>query len=167
MSSQAQLDELFSQLYNKIRALASRVRWNGSNPTLNSTALAHEAYLKLLKDPPDLASRSYEEVAAVFANAMRQILIDGARRKNAQKRVAIDSPERKGLPAEDAIALDNALDELKRKNPLGARVADCRFLLGMTVEETAAALGLSKRTVEREWQQAKVRLESTMQSGRK
>ena len=118
MSSQAQLDELFSQLYNKIRALASRVQWNGVNPTLNPTALAHEAYLKLLNDPPDLASKSYGEVAAVFANAMRQILIDGARRRSARTHSHQIWPERKSICVEEALALDEALDELKRENPL-------------------------------------------------
>lgn len=56
------LDELFTRLYDKIRRLAARVRWSGTNPTLRPTALAHEAYLKLRKDPPDLTARSYDEV---------------------------------------------------------------------------------------------------------
>ncbi len=119
--------------------------------------------MKLLKDPPELGSGSYEEVVAVFANTMRQILVDGARRKSAQKRVPGLMPEQTNLPAEDAITLDGALEELQRERPVQARIVQCRFLLGMTVGETAAALNLSKRTVEREWQEAKARLSQAMQ----
>jgi len=152
------LDELFTRLYNKIRILAARVRWNGMNPTLNPTALVHEAYIKLRRDPPEFAAKSYEEVIGIFANAMRQILIDGARRKGAQKRVALDAPERTELPIEDALTVLAALDRLECDNLRQAQIVRCRFLLGMTADETAAALGLSKRTVEREWQEAKAYL---------
>jgi RNA polymerase sigma-70 factor (ECF subfamily) len=159
------LDELFTQLYNKIRILASRVRWNGTNPTLNPTALAHEAYLKLRKDPPELAAKSYDEVIGIFANAMHQILIDAARRKSAQKRVALDLPERIELPIEDAITIADSLEKLELGNPRQAQIIRCRFLLGMTTDETAAALRLSKRTVEREWQDAKAFLSRKIQPG--
>jgi RNA polymerase sigma factor (TIGR02999 family) len=152
------LDELFTRLYNKIRILAARVRWNGTNPTLNPTALAHEAYIKLRRDPAELAAKSYDEVIGIFANAMRQILIDAARRKSAQKRVALDPPERTELPVEDAITVVAALEQLESDNPRQAQIIRCRFLLGMTADETAAALRLGKRTVEREWQDAKARL---------
>jgi RNA polymerase sigma factor (TIGR02999 family) len=152
------LDDRFDHLYKEIRRLASRVRWAGANPTLNPTALVHEAYLKLRKDPPDLAAKSYDEVIGIFANAMHQILMDAARRKGAQKRVAVDSPEKTGLPIEDVITVAGALDELERENPRQAQLVRCRFLLGMTADETATALRLGKRTVEREWQEARARL---------
>lgn len=151
------LDALFTRLYNKIRTLAARVRWNGMNPTLNPTALVHEAYIKLRRDPPEFAAKSYEEVIGIFANAMRQILIDG-RRKGAQKRVALDAPERTELPIEDALTVLAALDRLECDNPRQVQIVRCRFLLGMTADETAVALGLSKRTVERAWQEAKAYL---------
>jgi RNA polymerase sigma factor (TIGR02999 family) len=156
----AALDDLFSRQYEKIRALASRLRWSGDSPTLNATALAHEAYLKLLKHPPDLASKSYEEVIGVFANAMRQILVDAARRRNARKRAPPELPGIPTLPtAEDAIAFDAALEELKTENARLARVVECRFILGMTNAETAAALRLSTRTAEREWRDGKAGLD--------
>ena len=119
------LDDLFSELYDKIRLLASRIRWTGANPTMNPTALVHEAYMKLQKCPPEMASKSYNEVIAIFANTMRQILVDGARRKNAQKRVPGEFPPHTDLPAEDAITLDTALDELERDNAAQARVVQC------------------------------------------
>jgi RNA polymerase sigma factor (TIGR02999 family) len=160
------LDELFIQLYNKIRILAARVRWNGTNPTLNPTALAHEAYIKLRKDPPELASKSYDQVIVIFANAMHQILIDAARRKNAQKRMALDAPEKTELPIEDAITVAAALEELESENRRQAQIIRCRFLLGMTADETAAALQLGKRIVEREWQDAKAQLASRIGPGK-
>ena len=161
----AALDDLFTRLYDKIRVLASRVRWNGTNPTLNPTALAHEAYVKLRKDPPELTAKSYEEVIAIFANAMRQILIDSARRKAAQKRLALDAPEKAGPPIEDAVAVAEALEKLEGDNPRQAQIVRCRFLLGMTADETALALGLGKRTVEREWQGARARLSRELDPG--
>jgi RNA polymerase sigma factor (TIGR02999 family) len=152
------LDEVFTRLYDKIRILASRIRWSGTNPTLNPTALANEAYIKLRKDPPELAAKSYDEVIGIFANAMRQILIDAARRKAAQKRVVLESPERTELPIEDAIAIMTAIEKLEDDNPRQAQIVRCRFLLGMTADETAAAMRLSKRTVERAWQSARAYL---------
>lgn len=149
------LDEVFCRLYDKIRRLAARVRWNSSNPTLNPTALVHEAYLKLLKHPPDLASKSYEEVIGVFSNAMHQILIDAGRRKSSRKRAFADPPDSAGLPIEEVIAIGTALQELDRDAPRQAQIVRCRFLLGLTVEETSAAMGLSKRAIERDWRCAK------------
>jgi RNA polymerase sigma factor (TIGR02999 family) len=120
--------------------------------------LAHEAYLKLRRDPPDFTERSYDEVIAMFANAMHQILIDAARRKGAQKRMVASSPDNPNLPIEDALTIAAAIEGLERENPAQARIVKCRFILGMTVDETAAALGFSKRSVEREWHEARVRL---------
>jgi RNA polymerase sigma factor (TIGR02999 family) len=162
---EAALDELFTRLYNKIRILASRTRWSGGNPTLNPTALAHEAYIKLRKAPPELGAKSYDEVVGVFANAMHQILIDAARRKSVQKRVAVDAPESTGLPIEDALTIAATLEKLQAENPRQAQIVRCRFLLGMTADETAAALNLGKRTVERSWQEAKARLSKQLNPG--
>jgi RNA polymerase sigma factor (TIGR02999 family) len=152
------VDEVFERLYDRIRCLASRVRWSGTNPTLNPTALAHEAYLKLRRDPPDLASKSYEEVIGIFANAMHQVLLDAARRKSARKRVPVNLPESIELPVEDALTIAEALEKLESENPRQVQVVRCRFLLGMTAAETAAALHIGARTVEREWQEARAGL---------
>jgi RNA polymerase sigma factor (TIGR02999 family) len=154
-SEQVALDQLFERLYTRIRQMAARIRWEDKSATLNPTALVHEAYVKLRKDPPDITTRSYAEVIAVFSNAMRQILIDAARRKAAKKRMAVDLPGQNDLPIEDALTISDALEELERHSPRQAQIVRCRFLLGMTTEECAAALQLAKRTVEREWQSAK------------
>lgn len=159
----AVLDAVFTRLYKRMKALATRVRWNGSNPTLNPTALVNEAYMKLRSHQPDLDSKSKdEEILAMLASAMKQILVDAARRKAARKRAILDLPEARAPGIEDAIAVTESLDELKRENPRQAQIVECRFLLGMTVEETAAALRLSPRTVEREWHEAKARLGSNL-----
>jgi len=152
------LDRLFAERYVEIRRLAKRVGWNSANSTLNATALANEAYIKLRKDPPELASRSYAEVIGIFSNAMHQILIDAARRRNALKRGAVGQPEKAGLAIEEVIAIGDALKELEREIPRQALIVRCRFYLGMTVDETAIALGLSKTVVERGWRDAKLRL---------
>jgi RNA polymerase sigma factor (TIGR02999 family) len=149
------LDECFTRLYDSIRHLATRLGWASTNPTLTSTALAHEAYLKLRRDPPDFAVRPHDETIAIFANAMRQILIDATRRKRAKKRTLAVLPKTADLPIEDAVSVALAVQELSRQAPQKSRVVEARFLLGMTNFETGLALGISERTVEREWKEAK------------
>ena len=158
------LDQRFTELYQRIRCLAARVRWNGTNPTLNPTALAHEAYLKLSNDPPDFSTKSYDELIAIFANAMLQILRDAARRKNAKKREAKELPTPADLPIDEALMVAEALDSLSRADPLQARVAQCHFLLGMTVPETAGALNIPIRRVERLARDAKAQLAAQLKS---
>lgn len=152
------LDDVFERLYQKIRQLASHMRLSRANPTLNATALAHEAYVKLRRNPQDLSQKSTEQVIAVFAHAMHQILIDAVRRKTAKKRAGIDAPGKAEIPLEDVLTIAAGLEQLERENMRQAQVVRCRFLLGMTAEEAAAALGTSVRTVERELQAAKQRL---------
>ena len=157
------LDELFARLYDRVRQLAARVRWSSDSQTLNPTALVHEAYLKLLKSPADSTMESRDEVIAVLATAMRQILVDAARRKNALKRIPAPEPDRAGLPSEDIFTLNAIVDVLRRENPRQGRLVDCRFYLGMTVEESATALGMSRTAVEREWRVTRAWLEDRLQ----
>lgn len=154
----ATLDQIFERLYQRIRKTAARLRWSGQNPTLNATALAHEGYLKVRSNPPELPGRSDDELIAIFAAAMHQIMIDAARRKNAMKRTIVSLPDSAAVPIEDALTIAAALEDLERENPRQAQVVRCRFILGMTTDETALALRLTKRTVERDWQQARERL---------
>jgi RNA polymerase sigma factor (TIGR02999 family) len=152
---QAALDACFERLYENIRHLAHRLGWAANHQTLNTTALAHETYLKLRKTPPEMGSKSQQEIIGIFANAMRQILIDAARRKNAKKRSFELPPESAPYSIEEALAVATALDELRTIEPVQANITEARFILGMTAGETAAALGISVRTVEREWQEAR------------
>lgn len=164
------LDELVEQLYSKLKVLAARVRWRTADPTLNATALVQEAYLKLLNSK-DLTSKSHDEVLSIFAHVMRQILSDAARRKRSQKRgagavVALATEHRDGaaqqqqtISPEDVLTLEAALDELRIISERQADIMDRRHYLGLTVEETASVMRISKTTVEREERSARKFLE--------
>ncbi|MBC7788558.1 MAG: sigma-70 family RNA polymerase sigma factor [Anaerolineae bacterium] len=166
------LDRLFPLVYEELRAVAHRQRrrWKGDE-TLNTTALVHEAYLKLV----DQSRVSWESRAHFFATAskaMRHILVNYARDRRAQKRGG-DQPklslEELGeqlqgeLPLSDdtadlLLALGGALERLERVNERQSRIVECRYFGGMTILETAAALGISTATVSRGWGLAQVRL---------
>jgi RNA polymerase sigma-70 factor, ECF subfamily len=164
------MDEVFSLVYEELRRLASFIRRGEGNPTLNSTALVHEAWLKL-KGSPHLADTSVAHFKAIAAKAMRQVLVDAARRRNAHKR---DGGEIVPLTPESAIsnaassdvellALDAALDKLDAFDARQAQVVECRFFGGLSVPETAELLEISESAVERDWRSAKAWLASTMQ----
>lgn len=161
--------ELFERVYTQLRkrARGQRNRWNG-NPSLQTTALINEAYLKIV-GTEDRSWENRSHFFAVASTAMRQILIDRARRKRAEKRGG-DAPqlsleelrERVGrnvaMTEEDAeafIILDEALTRLEEEHARAARGIECRFFAGMTIKETAEALGVSTATVSRDWKQAK------------
>ncbi len=160
---------LFSLVYNEMYriAAAQRARWNGDF-TLNTTALVHEVYEKLSRSPnPGWESRAH--FFAVAARAMRQVLYTYAEQKNALKRggevqrVSLDDEERE--PAGDVtfsdeqslqlMAMEDALRRLEAHSPRESRIVECRFYLGLSVEETAEAMGISTATVKRGWAVAK------------
>lgn len=162
-------DDLFERVYPELqeRARRQRLRWKG-DPSLRTTALAHEVYLKLV----DQEERSWEtrsHFLAVAAKAMRHILIDHVRRETAEKRgggaPVLSLEELKGKLSGDAtlageeaqafVLLDEALEQLQAKHPRAANGVECRFFGGMTIEETAEALDVSTATVSRDWRQAK------------
>jgi RNA polymerase sigma factor (TIGR02999 family) len=163
----AAFDELVSIVYEELRTLAriQRRRWTGDE-TLNTTALVHEAYLKLaVQDEPQWQNRAHFE--RVAAKAMRQILIDYSRAQRAlkrggeQARVSFDSlkvaahGEFSGEHAEALIALDLALTKLSKVSDRQAQIAECRLFGDMTVPDTAVALGTSPATAKRSWAVAK------------
>jgi RNA polymerase sigma-70 factor, ECF subfamily len=158
-------DALFPLVYAELNRLA-RLRLRSEQPghTLNTTALVHETYLKLV-DQSRVEWRSREQFFAVASEAMRRILIDYARRRRAVRRGGIAghvSLEDAGeLPAsaplldedqaDELIALDDALRRLAGFNPQGARIVQYRFFAGLTTDEVAELLGTSDRTVRRSW----------------
>jgi len=157
------LDEVFSLVYEELRRLASSVRRNDPSLTVNSTALVHETWLKL-KDSPHLASTSIPHFKAIAARAMRQVLVDAARKRIAQKRgggvdvmfVALDdSAEAAASCDAELLGLDLALEELAELNSRQARVVECRFFGGLNVSEAASLLGVSESVIERDWRAAK------------
>jgi RNA polymerase sigma factor (TIGR02999 family) len=171
----AALDALFPLLYEELRGLAhqQRRRWVGDD-TLDTSALVHEAYLKLA-DGRHVAWEGRAHFLSAAAQAMRHILINYARGRAARKRGgarvpvpldALDGCADATVPLEDedelVLELDAALRELEGVNARQCRIVECRFFAGMTIEETAAALGVSTATVSRGWALAQVRLYQAM-----
>ena len=161
-------EELLPLVYDQLRALArQRMADERAAHTLQATALVHEAYLRLVGPSPAAAppwsGRGHFYRAA--AEAMRRILVEHARARDRDKRGggrnrmpldALASVEAVAeCDAEDVLALDSAFQELERQNPDAAAVVRLRFYAGLSVEETAAALGVSDRTVNREWNYAR------------
>lgn len=169
------LDELFGLLYHELKEIAGRQRrrWHG-NHTLNTTALLHEAYAKLV-DQSRLDVEDRAHFRALSARAMRHILCDYARDRGAKKRGGdlerlsldeLDAPrgrvEFTERESELLVALDEALHRLEAVDPRQSQVVECRFFGGLTVEETATALGISPRTVKRDWAVAQAWLHREM-----
>jgi RNA polymerase sigma factor (TIGR02999 family) len=160
---------VFDRVYSELRRIAhGQAQRLGAPATLNTTAVVHEAYLKLVNAPAiSWADRSH--FYAVAAMAMRQILVDYARRGSAAKRggrgalVSLDDIDSSdGVyvdpQQEQIVALDAALTRLAKLDERLARVVDMRFFAGLSVEETALALGVTDRTVKRDWRRARAYL---------
>jgi RNA polymerase sigma factor (TIGR02999 family) len=159
------LDALVPLVYDELHALARRQRrrWQGDE-TLDTTALIHEAYLRLVDQTAPQWS-SHPHFLAVASRAMRQVLIDYAKRRHTAKRggarhqVSLGAVEEMlltgpalGDPQSEALlAVEEALCRLERHDQLHARVVECRFYGGMSIEETAVALGSSPATIKRKW----------------
>lgn len=169
----AALDRLFPLVYQELCRMAHRqLGREVSGHTLSTTALVHEAYLKLIgqTDAP-WQDRAY--FFAVAATAMRRILVDHARRHRAarrggadRRRVELDEVEIAVTErAAEIVALDDALQRLTDLDPRQAKVVECRYFAGLTEAETAEALGVSVRTVAREWLTAKGWLYRELQYG--
>lgn len=163
--------ELFAETYDTLRRIASRqLGRQGGSPSLNTTLVVHEAWLKLSQSGNGrYADRDH--YLATAARAMRQILVDHARRRLAEKRgggaVHYELDENMdGTPALDErfLALDEAMKVLAHTAPELECIVECRFYAGLTVEETADALGRSVRTVERQWARARAYLAVQMAS---
>lgn len=154
-------DRLLPLVYADLREVADRLfRGQPRGHTLQPTALVHEAWMRLARADASYADRTH--FVAVAARAMRQILVDHARRRGAQKRggdarrVTIAEPAApEGLAQIDVVALDAALADLAEVDPRQARIVELRFFGGLDVAETAEALGVSPRTVELDWRMAK------------
>jgi RNA polymerase sigma factor (TIGR02999 family) len=157
----AAIDAVFQRVYREVRGIAElQMRRAGIVQTLSTTAIVHEAYLRLVKSPNiDWEDRSH--FFAVAAKAMRQVLLNHARSHLAQKRGGGRplSLEDHDAPFEaqvaELVALDRALDRLLELDERLARVVELRYFGGLSVEETARVLGVADRTVKRDWQAAR------------
>ncbi|MEM7415907.1 MAG: sigma-70 family RNA polymerase sigma factor [Gemmatimonadota bacterium] len=158
-------DELIPLVYDDLRGIAhQRLRSERANHTLDTTALVHEAYLRLVEQR-DADWRDRAHFFAVASRVIRNVLVDYARRRKTAKRggsgplppLAVGTaPD--PLSVVDLLALDQALRRLATHDPRLERIVECRFFGGMTMAETAEALGTSLRTVERDWRRAKAYL---------
>jgi RNA polymerase sigma factor (TIGR02999 family) len=166
------LERLVPLLYDELRHMARRQRAReGRQPTLHTTELVHEAYLRLADDPRVTArGRAYFMGAA--AQAMRRVLIDAARRRGADKRggdpvrVTLgDDAASVAAYASELVDLDRALSALEGESPRLARTVECRYFGGMTVEQTAEALEVSPRTVKSDWALARAWLFDALGGG--
>lgn len=157
------LEELMPLVYDELHRQASRfLKKERSDHTLQTTALIHETYLKLI-DQRDVNWESRTHFFAIAANLMRRILVDYARTKKREKRggdavklpleeIENISGKEKGV---DLIALDEALERLEKIDEKQARVVELRYFSGLSLEETAAAMNISRTTVAEEWRMAK------------
>lgn len=171
LGARASTDALMRQSYDQLHRLARmhRARWNG-NDTMNTTALVSEAYLKLT------GSKGFANEAhflAVAGRAMRQVLVNYAEHRRAQKRgggvapVSLDDAPPDALlddaQSESVLGLHEALGRLARIDERGARVVEARFFGGMSLVETAEALGVSEATVTRAWRRARAWLRGELE----
>jgi RNA polymerase sigma-70 factor, ECF subfamily len=156
------LDALLTAIYDDLRRLAvSHMQGERGNHTLQSTALVHEAYVKLI-DQRNTDWKDRLHFFAVASRIIRRILIDHARARDAEKRggertrVRIDDHD-PAVPERDVdlLALDEALEELAQIDEQQARIVELRYFGGCTVEEVAELLKIGKRTVDRDWQAAR------------
>jgi RNA polymerase sigma factor (TIGR02999 family) len=159
-------------VYNELRAVAHRyLRRERQSHTLQTEALVHEAYLRLLDGRP-MVTESRAHFVAVAARLMRQILVDYARSHQAAKRgtrqtveltLDVDLPQ---SPRADVVALDDALNALSHRDAQQGRIVELRFFGGLTIEEAAEALDISPATVKRDWAMARAWLSREMKKGR-
>lgn len=160
------VDALFPMLYDELRKLAvHQFQRETLGHTLQPTAVVHEAYVKLVgQDPGRIDNRRH--FYALAAKAMRQVLIDHIRRKKAEKRGgdllrvtltdALGSPVRIAGPEIDQLAIDDALTELSELRPRAAQVVELRYFGGLTTEAAADVLGVTRKTVNRDWNAARL-----------
>lgn len=154
-------DALFSRLYQDLRARAHRELRRGRAKTLRTTALVHEAYLRLI-DQESIEARDRSHFLALASRAMRFTLVDHARAANAEKRgggqrsVPLEAVE---LGEDEAtftlLEVDEALEKLSAADERLGRLVECRFFGGLSYEETASVLDCSVRTAKRDWRRAR------------
>jgi RNA polymerase sigma factor (TIGR02999 family) len=176
----AAIDRIYPLVYDELHRVARRqLAREAEGHTLNTTGLVHESYLKLV-DQSRVELQDRAHFFAIAARAMRQVLLDHARRHLAVKRggasvrVTLDESALERAPMENAdpdaraetmVALDDALDALAKMDERKARVVEMRFFGGLSVEETAEALGVSPDTVMRDWRLAKAWLLRELRGG--
>ena len=164
------VDAMFAEVYSRLKLLARRRLRAGGRHTLNTTALVHELYMRI-GDEPSLQFAEPTQFLAYAARAIRHLLSDRARARLSRRaggawvsvtldredpRLSIDS-------AEDAVAIEAALAQLERTDARAARVVELRYFAGLSLEQTAQALGVARRTVDRDWEFARAFLHAELE----
>jgi RNA polymerase sigma factor (TIGR02999 family) len=165
--------DLLPLVYDELRRLAAaRLAQERAGQTFQPTALVHEAYLRLVGGAkPQAAWDGRGHFFAAAAEAMRRILVENARRKRAEKRggdrqrVPLDAGVAAPEPADDLLALDEALTELAARDAQKARLVELRYFAGLTADEAAAVLGISPSTADRLWTYARAWLRRRVAGG--
>ena len=165
-------EQLLPLIYDELRKFAAaKMAQEQPGQTLQATALVHEAYLRLTGERREEPWHGRREFFAAAAEAMRRILVESARRKTRLKRdggqradMEIDGLEANRPPAE-ILALHDALDALSAKDPLKAELVKLRYFAGMTIPEAAEVLGISPRSVDRQWSYARAWLHQQISQG--
>jgi RNA polymerase sigma factor (TIGR02999 family) len=173
---QAALDELMPLVYGELRRLASAyLRRERSNHTLQSTALVHEAFMRMVQQQ-EVQWRNRAHFYAIAAQMIRRILVDYARSQHAEKRgsgalkLELDEAMAVAMPQQardvDLLGLNDALDRLAELDERQGRVVELRFFAGLSIDETAEVLHLSPASIKREWQTARAWLFREMSAAR-
>lgn len=155
--------KLYPIVYNELHAMAhQQMRKERHGHTLNTTALVHEAYIKLFDYPPDGNFDGRNHFFGIAARAMRQVLVNYARNRNAQKRSGTkdlrpyeDEIYLTDEKADELVNLEEALTVLEKMEPRLGKVVECRYFAGYSIEETATILDVSQATVKRDWTSAR------------
>ncbi len=156
------VDQLLPVIYDELKRIAANyLRRERSDHTLQPTALVNEAYMKMI-DITQVSWQNKAHFVGVAANQMRRILVDHARNHNAQKRggefqilTLNEEIDKADEESADLIALDDALTELTKMDPIKAKIVELRYFGGLTTDETAEVLGVSPITIKRHWKMAK------------
>ena len=155
-------DRLFADVYQRLKAMASRQRARAGGATLNTTALVHELYVKISdEEGPQFADPL--QFFSYAARAMRTILIDSARRRLCRQRIGLDggtdaeqaASRAADASAEQAIEMDTALRKLERDDPRAARLVELHYFAGLSLPQIADVLGVTTRTLNRDWRFAR------------
>lgn len=158
----------FPELYRTLRHIARRERRRNPADTLSTTVVVNEAWLKLQRS--SMQWRDHKHYLSTAALAMRQLLVDYARRRSSEKRTPVDdcpllaNDGEPGMKDSTILALDEALQRLERFEPGLSRLVELRFFAGLTLSETAECLGISSRSASREWSKARAFIKSSMQA---
>lgn len=168
--SKAAADQLFSTLYGELRRLAKReLARHGAPMSLSATTLIHKAYIEIAhKDGTDFIDRS--RFMGYTARVMRGLIIDHARSNRAQKRGgqfeirSLETEIESGIDDRKLVRISEALDELAKAEPVLAEIVDLKFFCGFSFDEIAAMRGVCERTVQRQWEKARIYLHRSIRA---